>query len=175
MKKHILTTLFFISTTVGFSQNSFDKFEDNDEVFSVIVSEKMFDLMSKVKVDKNDKEMQQYLELLKKLNNLKVFTTKNSSVSTQMKTAVDSYLVANPLEELMRLNTNGKNISINVKPIENSPLVKEFLMFIQSDNKDVSTVIMSLKGEFNLEELSILIDRMNLPGKEELEKVSKQK
>jgi hypothetical protein len=48
-------------------------------------------------------------------------------------------------------------------------------MFIESDKKDVPTVILSLKGEFNLEELTSLIDRMNLPGKAELEKASKQK
>jgi hypothetical protein len=44
-----------------------------------IVNKKMFDLMSKVKMDASDKEMQQYLALIKKKNNLRVFTTKSTS------------------------------------------------------------------------------------------------
>lgn len=175
MKKNIFITLLLILPMVSFGQNTFDKFEDNDDITSVIVTEKMFDLMSKVKVDPKDKDMQQYLNLLKKLDNLKVFTTSKSSIASEMKTAVGTYLKANPLDELMRVNSDGKNVTINVKTLENSSLVKELLMFIESDKKDVPTVILSLKGEFNLEELTSLIDRMNLPGKAELEKASKQK
>ena len=175
MKKLILFVSFFIAPIVGFGQNTFDKFEDNEDVTSVIVTEKMFDLMSKVKVDPKDKEMQQYLNLLKKLDDLKVFTTNKTSVASEMKTAVGTYLKTNPLDELLRVNSDGKNVTINVKTLENSSLVKELLMFIESDKKDTPTVILSLKGEFNLEELTSLTDRMNLPGKAELEKASKQK
>jgi hypothetical protein len=35
----------------------------------------MFELMSKVKVDASDKETQQYMNLIKKLDNLKSLTT----------------------------------------------------------------------------------------------------
>jgi hypothetical protein len=39
----------------------------------------MFELMSKVKVDASDKETQQYMNLIKKLDNLKVLTTSTQS------------------------------------------------------------------------------------------------
>ena len=54
----------FISSLMV-AQNEFDKFDGKEGVESVIVSQKMFDLMSKVKVDAKDKEAQQYLNLLK--------------------------------------------------------------------------------------------------------------
>ena len=71
MKKIIVYVALMVSSLV-FSQNAFDKLEDKDGVESIVVSKKMFDLMSKVKVDAKDKEMQQYMNLLKKLDNLSV-------------------------------------------------------------------------------------------------------
>ena len=45
----------------------------------IVVSKKMFDLMSKVKVDAKDKEMQQYMNLLKKLDNLQAYYTSQAT------------------------------------------------------------------------------------------------
>jgi hypothetical protein len=172
--KKLVVLLLVVLPAFMFAQTSFDKFEDKDGVTSVVVNKKLFELMSKVKVDSKDKEMQQYLKLLKKLENLKVFTTNNAKISIDMKSAVTSYLKSNPIEELMRMNTEGKNVKIYVKSSANSSIVKELLMFMEGDLKDTPTVILSLTGEFNLDEISTLTERMNLPGKEELKKASKK-
>jgi hypothetical protein len=172
--KKIIILLLAVLPTFAFAQTSFDKFEDKDGVSSVIVSKKMFELMSKVKVDAKDKEMQQYLSLLKKLDNLKVFTTNSSKVSSDMKSSVSSYLKSNPLEELMRANSDGKNVKIYIKSVGNTTVVKELLLFMEGDLKETPTVILSLTGEFDLDEISSLTERMNLPGKDELKKASKK-
>ena len=52
--------------------------------------------------------------------------------------------------------------------------LKELLLFMEGDLKETPTVILSLKGDFNLDEISSLTERMNLPGKEELKKASKK-
>ncbi|WP_339835608.1 DUF4252 domain-containing protein [uncultured Flavobacterium sp.] len=173
MKKIVLLLLVVLPSFI-FAQSTFDKFEDKDEVNSVIVNKKMFELMSKVKIDAKDKEMQQYLTLLKKLDNLKVFTTNSTKLSSEMKSSVSSYLKSNPLEELMRVNSDGKNVKIYIKSAGSTSIVKELLLFMEGDLKDTPTVILSLTGEFNLDELSSLTERMNLPGKDELKKASKK-
>lgn len=173
MKKIVLLLLVVLPSFI-FAQSTFDKFEDKDEVNSVIVNKKMFELMSKVKVDAKDKEMQQYLTLLKKLDNLKVFTTNSTKLSSEMKSSVSSYLKSNPLEELMRVNSDGKNVKIYIKSAGSTSIVKELLLFMEGDLKETPTVILSLTGEFNLDELSSLTERMNLPGKDELKKASKK-
>ncbi|MBD3723430.1 MAG: DUF4252 domain-containing protein [Flavobacteriaceae bacterium] len=176
MKNLILSIAFFISSTVAFSQSAFDKFEDKDGVTTVIVNKKMFEMMSKVKVDTKDKEVQQYMNLLKKLDNLKVFTTNNTKVAGEMKSTVTSYLKSNPLEELMRVNDEGKKVNIYVKSGASENIVKELLMFIDTPNgKDNQTVVLSLTGNFNLDEISALTEKMNLPGGAELDKASKGK
>ena len=174
MKKIIVYVALLVSSMV-FSQNAFDKLEDKEGVESIVVSKKMFEMMSKVKVDAKDKEMQQYMNLLKKLDNLKVFTTSNTKISSDMKATVNSYLKSNPLEELMRVNGDGKNVKIYVKSGANENIVRELLMFIEGSNmKDAGTVVLSLTGNFSLDEISMLTEKMSLPGGDDLKKASKK-
>ena len=174
MKNLVVVIVFLIASTVSFAQGAFDKFEDKEGVASVIVNKKMFEMMSKVKVDAKDKEMQQYMNLLKKLDNLKVFTTSNVKLGADMKATVNGYLKSNPLEELMRVNGDGKNVKIYVKSGANENIVRELLMFIEGVNtKGAETIVLSLTGNFNLDEISMLTEKMSIPGGEDLKKASK--
>ena len=169
MKTIIAVLAMLIMPSVFFAQSSvFDKYEDSDVVTSVIVNKKMFELMGNVKMDTKDKEAQQYLNLIKKLDNLKVFTTKDSKMTAEMRGTVNSYLKKYPLDELMKINKNGRNIKIYVK--QSSTQVKELLMFMDGGNEE--TVVMSLTGSFDLNEVSVLTDKMKLPGGDELKKAS---
>lgn len=175
MKNLVVVIAFLMISIFSFAQGSFDKFEDKDEVTSVIVNKKMFEMMSKVKVDAKDKEMQKYMGLLKKLDNLKVFTTSNTKISADMKATVNTYLKSNPLEELMRVNGDGKNVKIYVKSGANENIVRELLMFVEGSNvKDAGTVVLSLTGNFSLDEISMLTEKMSLPGGDDLKKASKK-
>ncbi len=175
-KNLILSIAFLFSASFTFAQSVFDKFEDKDDVTTVIVNKKMFEMMSKVKVDTQDKEVQQYMNLLKKLDNLKVFTTENTKVASDMKSTVSSYLKSNPLEELMRINDDGKKVNIYIKSGASENIVKELLMFIDTpSSKDNQAVVLSLTGNFNLDEISALTEKMSLPGGAELKKASKGK
>ena len=175
MKNIVIALLFLMSSITSFAQGAFDKYEDKEGVASVIVNKKMFEMMSKVKVDAKDKETQLYLNLLKKLDNLKVFTTSNAKVGAEMKSTVNSYLKSNPLEELMRVNSEGKNVKIYVKSGANENIVKELLMFIEGANmKDANTIVLSLTGNFSLDEISMLTEKMSLPGGDDLKKASKK-
>ena len=115
MRTIFLSVLFVLMASSLFAQGAFDKFDGQDDVTSVIVNKKMFEMMSKVKVDASDKEMQQYHRLIKKLDNLKVFTTKSSRVEAEMKATAERYMKTANLEELMRVNDNGRSIKILVK------------------------------------------------------------
>lgn len=174
MKKFIITVVIALVSNTFFGQSAFDKFGGQDDVTSIIVNKKMFELMSKVKMDTSDKEAQQYLNLIKKLDNLKVFTTKSSSVENEMKATADKYIKTTGLEELMRINENGRNIKILVKSGSKDSQIKELLMFIDG-SKNEDTVLMSLTGDFDLNEISVLTDKMRIPGGDDLKKATKDK
>lgn len=174
MKNFLITLVFAFVTTAFYAQGAFDKYDGQDDVTSVIVNKKMFDIMSKVKVDPSDKETQQYMSLIKKLDNLKVFTTSNPKVEADMKLSADKYIKSASLEELMRINDSGKNVKIYVKSGTSDTKIKELFMFIDGA-KNEDTVLLSLTGNFDLNEISVLTDKMQLPGGSDLKKASKGK
>ncbi len=174
MKKFLITLVVVLVSSPFFAQSAFDKFDGQDDVTSIIVNKKMFELMSKVKVDASDKETQQYLNLIKKLDNLKVFTTKSARVEGEMKVAAANYTKNAGLEELMRVTDNGRNIKIMVKSGAKDTQVKELLMFIDGAKGD-DTVLMSLTGDFDLNEISVLTEKMRIPGGDDLKKATKGK
>lgn len=175
MKKFIITLVVVLATNTFFGQSIFDKFDDQDNVTSIIVNNKMFDLMSKIKVDVTDKEAQQYMNLLKKLDNLKVFMTTSTKQAADMKATAESFLKTSKLEELMRVSDNGQNVKIFVKSGATDSQIKELFMFIEGGGKNNQTVIMSLLGDFDLNELSSLTNKMHLPGGDALKKAAKSK
>jgi hypothetical protein len=175
MNKIITTLVIAFFSNTFFAQSTFDKFDGREEVTSIIVNKKMFDLMGNVKVDASDKEAQNYLNLIRKLDNLKVFTTTNVRISAEMKSATEIYSKTSGLVELMRVNDNGQNISILVKSGSTEDKIKELLMFIEGGKTDNKTVLMLLNGNFSLNEIPILTDKMRIPGGDILKKTTKNK
>ena len=90
-----------------------------------------------------------------------------------MKAEAMKYIKTAGLEELMRVTEKGKSVRIYVRSGANESQVKELLMFIEGTGKDES-VLMSLTGNFDLDELSALTEKMNLPGGDELKKAGKK-
>lgn len=173
MKKVLLAFCMLIGV-LSFAQTPFDKFEKDDKVNAVVVNKKMFDLMAKVKVEVNDAETKNYLALIKKLEHLKVFSSKDQASAKGLLNAVETYLKQRPLEELMRSSENGKNVKIYVKSTGVNDIVTELLLVIEDQNQASNVNIMSLTGNFALSELSVLTQKMNLPGSDVITKASKK-
>ena len=172
MKKLIVTLSLVLFANVFYGQTVFDKFDNQDDISAFVVNKKMFDLMSKVEV--KDKESKQYMELISKLDNLKVFVTQNAKKATEMRNTADKFVKTSGLEELMRVTDKGKNVRIYVKSGAGDTQIKELLMFVEGASNN-ETVLMSLTGNFDLDELSVLTDKMKLPGGDDLKKASKSK
>ena len=170
MRKLILSLALVFSSTTFFAQSVFDKFEDQEGITSVVVNKKMFALLSKMEV--KEKEDQQYINLIKKLENLRVFVTQSDKKADEMKSISDKYIKSSALEELMKINDKGKSVKIYVKSGASDSQIKELLMFVEGSGNE-ETVLMSLIGNFDLNELSVLTDKMNLPGGDDLKKASK--
>lgn len=175
MKKLIITFAIALLPTLLFSQAIFDKFDGKDDVVSLIVGPKLFQMMGNVKMDSKDKNDQLYLNLVKKLDNLRVFTTSSTAIGADMKATSEKYTRSAGLEELMRVNDSGKSIKILVKSGSNSSQIKELLMFIEGSGKENQSVLMSLTGDFDLDEISVLTDKMKFPGGDALKKAAKSK
>ena len=180
MKKLLLISVLTLIPLVGFSQSIFDKYEDLDEVSAVVVNKSMFNLLSKMNVDVDDPEAQEYMSMAKSLNGLKVFITENSKISADMKGTVSTYLKSEKLEELMRVKDKDANVKFYIRSGKDEDHVSELLMFVTGiKNVDVElngrkfeTVLLSLTGDIDLNKIGALTKKMNLP--DELNKAGKK-
>ncbi|SDQ67777.1 DUF4252 domain-containing protein [Flagellimonas zhangzhouensis] len=178
MKKYILITLIALLPIAGFSQSLFDKFEDLDEVTAVVVNKSMFNLLSKIDVDVDDPEARDFMDIASSLKSLKVFTTDNEKIGSQMKASVSSYLQSSQMEELMRVKDKDANVKFYIKQGRDDDHVSELLMFItgmnnvEADGRKFETVLLSLTGDIDLNKINSLTKKMNLP--EELNEAGKK-
>jgi hypothetical protein len=172
MKKSIILSLFmaFMSVYTFAQDNSaFDKYEENDEVTTVVVTKQAF-LMLK-KVTSESKEAQEYKRLVSGLNELKVFTTENAKVASDMRATFDAYIKSKKMIELMRVKDKEANVKIYVRQGKSEDYVTEFLMLVDEmnvsmDQSKPELVIVTLTGDINLNDIAKITAEMNIPGSE---------
>ena len=111
MKRTLFALALILAPMIGFSQGYFDKFEDENDVTAVIVTKNMFKLLAEIDIESDDPEVREYMEMVNNLEDIKIFITDNSSIKSEMKNSVNSYISSNKnLNELMRVKEDGKFI-----------------------------------------------------------------
>ena len=181
MKKLLILAALLATPLLGSAQSIFDKYEEMDEVSSVIVNKNMFELLMKMDVDVDDPEAKEFMDIAKSLSGVKVFITEDKAVSADMKTTVDSYLKSSSLSELMRVKDKDTNVKFYIRQGKDSDHVSELLMFVtginnenvQVNDRKIETVLLTLTGDIDLTKIGALTKKMNLP--EELNKADKSK
>ena len=186
--KNIIIILIFAIAPIGFAQSLFEKYEDMDNVFSVVVNQKMFGMLAEMQIKTNDPEADTFLEQVKTLKNLTVYTTDDLTVSKAIISDVDRYIQSSSIAELMRIKDGDKNIKFYVQSGRDDNHVSELLMLVNgltkaSDARDiklggekriVETILLSLTGDIDLRNVSKLTTQLNVPGGEQLKKASKK-
>ena len=178
IKKRILAVAIAILPMLGFSQATFDMFEDMDDVTVVSVNKEMFQLMSKITAD--TQEAKEYISMVNSMNSLRVLATENAQIAAQMKAKVESYLNTSKLTELMKIKDKDGNVKIFIKQGKDKDHVSELFMFVDGISKQMDgdrkpeAVIVSLTGDIDLNKISKLTKEMNIPGGEHLEKAGNQ-
>ena len=166
MKKLILLIAIAIMPFTNYAQNSiFDKFEEMDDVTTVVVTQEAFKMMAKFKV--GGEEGEEYFDMIKGLKSFKVFTTENMSIAKDMDNIVSKYLKSSKLIELMRIKDKDANVKIYIRQGKDEDHVSELLMYVggvskYTNNSDsplkAESVILSLTGDIDLNKISKLTE-----------------
>ena len=166
----------------GMAQNIFDKYSDNSDVTYVSIKPKMFQMIAKMGINIDDAEAKAYVDMVKSITSFKTIVTDNKAISEDIKRWVESR--SNSLEELMEVRDGGTEVKFYVKEGKDADHVKELLIFvngidkamkghgveINGENRKIETVVVSLTGDLDLNEISKLTDKMNIPGGKHLDK-----
>lgn len=172
MKKSlIIIALALLMPMVSNAQN-FAKYESMKGVDAVVITNKMFKLLTKIDLNADDPETQEYIDLIENLDEIRVFTTNQASVRSQMAADVAEYLENSSLEELMRVKEDGKMVKFFYKPGKSEDYVSQLFMFMEGEeeNEPIS-VILNITGEINLTQVSKLASDFDIPGGEQLENI----
>ena len=171
MKKLTLALLALIVPFLSSAQN-FDKYESMKEVDAVVVTSKMFKLLTKIDLNADDPETQAYIDLIENLKEMKVLSTTKDEIRKQMSADVASYIKKGSMEELMRVSEGGKTVRFYYKPGKNDDYVSQLFMFMEGEEKNKPmSVILNITGDINLTQVSKLANDFKIPGGKELERV----
>lgn len=185
MKKSLIVFAFAIllmPLTAMAQSNIFDKYSDNDNVTYASIKPKMFQMLAKINIETDDKESQEFMDMVKSITSFKTLATDDKVVAADIAKWVKSR--SGSLEELMEIKDDGVVVKFYVKEGKNEDFVAELLMFVNgldavTKDLDVSvngkkrgmeSVLVSFTGDIDLNQLSKLINAFDLPGGKELDK-----
>ena len=186
MKKTAIILSIILSPFLVTAQAFFDKYEDMDQVVSVVINQKMFEMLGDVET--NDADSESFTKMVKSLKNLTVYTTSSLKVTKSLEKDIAKYIKSSDLEELMRIKDGDSSIKFYVLEGSDDNHVKEFLMFVKGLTEmtqdrnfsvngkqlEIETVLLSLKGNIDLREVSKLTAKLNVPGGELLKNATKE-
>lgn len=171
MKKLTFALLALLVPFLSNAQN-FEKYENMKEVDAVVITSKMFKLLTKIDLNADDPETQAYIDLIENLQEMRVLSSTQEGVRKQMATDVSSYIKSGNLEELMRVSEDGKTVRFYYKPGKSEDYVSQLFMFMEGQEKSKPvSVILNITGEINLTQVSKLANDFKIPGGDELKKV----
>ena len=159
----------------------FEKYSDNSDVTYVSIKPKMFQMIAKMGINVDDAEAKAYMDMVKSITSFKTMITDNKEIAADLGKWVKSR--SSSLEELMEVKDDGTNVNFYIKEGKDADHVKELLIFVNGVDKfmeegievggkerKIETVVVSLTGDIDLNEISKLTDKMNIPGGKHLDK-----
>jgi 23S rRNA pseudoU1915 N3-methylase RlmH len=124
--------------------------------------------MTKLDLDSKDKEIQEYVELIQNLKEIKIFKTNNTEMGKELNKDAESYAKSNKLEELMRMRDGDKKISFLYKPGKTDDQISQLFMHINGMEDDNETIVIIINGLIDLKQVSRLANDLNVPGADSL-------
>ena len=149
--KNIFLILFLCCTSLCFAQDKlFEKYADMDNVTSVFISKKMFDMIPNVESGGLN------------LMNLQIVTSDKQEVRDQMRKEFSS-LISKSHEELMRVKDNDTRASFYI--VQNGDLINEMIMLADTDS---DYVVIRITGKFTLEDIQDVAKSFSQNDKKEV-------
>ena len=178
----VLVMAIMLLPLTGMAQkNIFEKYSDDADVTYVSIKPKMFQMIAKMGINVEDAEAKAYMDMVKSITSFKTIVTDNTTISADISKWVKSR--SGGLEELMEVKDDGTEVKFYIKEGKDADHVKELLIFVNGIDKmmddkieingkqrKIETVVVSLTGDIDLNEISKLTDKMNIPGGSHLEK-----
>ena len=170
MKKIIVTLSALLLAVSGFAQSDvitklFDTYYDDENFTKISVSSKMFELFTEI--EPGDKDEEEILRAISKLEGLKVLAADSVENSRQMFDDVVARISSSGFEELMEVKDAEEDMKFLI--MDKNGKISELVMVVGGRKH---FVVMTLYGEIDLKSISKLSKSLNIEGMEHLEHMS---
>ena len=168
MKKQIILVIMLFINGLAYSQIIFDRYANNENATLISISPKMFKMLGKMSIKSDFPEAQNYLEMVTSINNFKLLTSSNQKIRAEILEWFDQYSLREDFNLLMSVNEPESKVTFYSKNAQKEDHVEQLLMHA---TENTNTILFLLEGDIDLNKISNLIELMNLPGGNLLQKV----
>ena len=162
------------------AQSVFETYKSNERVNYVSISPQMFSMLAKLIIDYNDPEAKEFLELVSQINTFKLLRTDEPIISDDFSDWTQEYVKTNQLFELMQVREDQTTVYFFATLSEKENIVNQLVMLAQEDNYNAAldyrnqTVLLYIDGKIDLVRIASLVQKLDIPGGEELNKLKGQ-
>lgn len=174
MKKVMLMALAVMLAPMVFGQTAsdklFEKYSGRDGYTSIHITQYMFQLFADLDTDE---EMKEFTEMASSIDRMKILTVDSDSLhpnrARDFYKDASSTLPIKQYQELMVVKDGDQTVQMLIK--EEGKLVSEFLMLVNDDHE---SVVISITGNIDLNQLARMSSKMNIEGLENLQELEDQ-
>ena len=163
------------------AQSIFDTYKANDQVTYVSISPQMFSMLAKININVEDKEAQEFIELVSQIKTFKLLRTEDPSISTAISDWTQTYVSDNKLSELMQVREDETTVYFYALRSDQDNIVDELVMLVQEEDEvrdrlkvEPQTVVLLVQGSIDLYQIASLTQKLDLPAGDELKKLKNQ-
>lgn len=152
------------------SDKLFEKYSGRDGYTSIHITQYMFQLFADLDTDE---EMKEFTEMASSIDRMKILTVDSDSLhpnrARDFYKDASSTLPIKQYQELMVVKDGDQTVQMLIK--EEGKLVSEFLMLVNDDHE---SVVISITGNIDLNQLARMSSKMNIEGLENLQELEDQ-
>ena len=162
------------------AQSVFETYKSNERVNYVSISPQMFSMLAKLNIDNKDPESKEFLELVSQINTFKLLRTDEPVISDDFSDWTQEYAKTNQLSELMQVREDQTTVYFFATLSEKENIVNQLVMLAQEDNDNAAldyrnqTVLLYIDGKIDLVRIASLVQKLDIPGGKELNKLKGQ-
>lgn len=181
-----ISFLFFVFFCFSLQAQSDDVFQlhaSRNDVTHITVPPSMFGMLSKLKLSTNDPETEALMKMVQSLTLFRVMTTRNTSIAKDMQSWVNQEIQQTSLMSLLNVKKEGVRVQFAAVFSTRQDQVKRLVMWVQGLEQyveknpdiqldspaDLDYILLEIKGDLPLDQISALTQIVNIPGGNYLE------
>jgi len=180
MKKYFLLVLIFVIPGPLLGQSVFELYQNNKEVTTINISPKMFQLLGSMSLSSGDPEADALLEMIKGIKSFRALITRKELISDEIDLWVKQEASDKGLDLMVSMQDSDTDVSVYVKEGKTDGELESLMMFSKGvpnaipkagfQGKNIEAVVLLIEGKIEINNISKLITKMNLPGGDQLKR-----